>query len=251
MSGTAPAARRRGRGAKVLAAVLGTLVFLVLVGLGTWQVQRLHWKEGLIETMRERMSEPAVDLVAALAADPDVSAQEYRPVTVTGTFDHRYERHFFSTFKGQSGFDVYTPLKLDDGDWVFVDRGFVPYDRKDPATRPQGQVEGRVTVKGLLRRALAEKPSSIIPDNEPDENIFYWKDLRAMAASSGLPGDAPVLGLFVDADDAPNPGGLPMGGTTIVELPNSHLQYAITWYGLAAALAGVLIVWLRRPSGPA
>jgi len=238
------AAARRPR--KLLAVALGAVAFLMLIGLGTWQVQRLHWKEGLIATIGSRMAEPSVDLVAALKADPDISTQEYRPVTVEGTFDHRYERHFFSTFKGQSGFDIYTPLKLDDGDWLFVNRGFVPYDRKDPATRQQGEVEGRVTVKGLLRKALAEKPSSMLPDNEPGKNIFYWKDIRAMAASSGLPADAPVLGLFVDAGDVPNPGGLPVGGTTIIDLPNNHLQYALTWYGLAAALAGVLIAWLRR-----
>jgi len=243
MSETRPAARRPR---KALAVVFGLLGIAVLVGLGTWQVQRLHWKEGLIATIRERMALPPVDLVAALRADPDVAGQEYRPVRVEGTFDHRYERHFLATYEGEPGFYVYTPLKLDDGDWLFVNRGFVPDGRQDPATRPQGQVAGRVAITGLLRAALAEKPSSFVPDNDPVKDIFYWKDLRAMAASSGLPADQPVLGLFVDADKAPNPGGLPIGGVTIVDLPNSHLQYAVTWYGLAAALAGVLLVWLFR-----
>jgi len=236
---------------RTLAVVSGAIVFLILIGLGTWQVQRLHWKEGLIATIDTRMAQKPVDLLSVLKGDADVAGQEYRPVTVAGTFDHRFERHFFSTFKGQSGFDIYTPLKLDDGDWVFVNRGFVPYDRKDPSTRRQGEVGGRVTVTGLLRQALAEKPSSLFPDNEPDKNIFYWKDIRAMTASSGLPADAHVLGLFVDADATPNPGGLPEGGTTIVDLPNNHLQYAITWYGLAAALAGVLVAWLLRQRKPA
>lgn len=243
MSEAVPAASRPR---KALAIVLGLLGIAVLVGLGTWQVQRLHWKEGLIATIQQRMALPPVDLVAALKENPDVAAQEYRPVRVEGTFDHRYERHFLATLDGEPGFYVYTPLKLDDGDWLFVNRGFVPDGRQDPATRPQGQVQGRVTITGLLRTALAEKPSSFIPDNEVDKNIFFWKDLRAMAASSGLSADAKVLGLFVDADKAPNPGGLPIGGVTIVDLPNSHLQYAITWYGLAAALAGVLLVWLFR-----
>ena len=228
---------------KAPAILLASVAFLILIALGTWQVQRLHWKEGLIATIAQRMALPAVDLVTTLT-DPGLAEEEYRPVTVEGTFDHRGERHFLSTFKGESGFEVYTPLKLDDGAWLFVNRGFVPYARKDPATRLEGQVEGRVSIRGLLRKALTEKPSSILPDNEPDKNIFYWKDLRAMAESAGLPVGASVLGLFVDADDTPNPGGLPIGGVTIVDLPNSHLQYAITWYGLAAALAGVLLVWL-------
>lgn len=231
---------------KWLAVVLGLVGIAVLLGLGTWQVKRLHWKEGLIATIRERMALPPVDLVPALKADPAIVGQEYRPVRTEGTFDHRYERHFLATYQGEPGFYVYTPLRLDDGDWLFVNRGFVPDGRQDPATRPQGQVQGHVAVTGLLRTAPAEKPSSFVPDNEPDKNIFFWKDLHAMAATSGLPADASVLPVFVDADNTPNPGGLPVGGVTIVNLPNSHLQYAITWYGLAAALAGVLLVWLFR-----
>ena len=123
----------------------------------------------------------------------------------------------------------------------------MPYDLKDPATRPRGQPEGEVTVTGLARDPLAEKPSSIVPDNDPAKNIFFWKDINAMAATAGLPQGAGVLPFFIDAGPAPNPGGWPVGGVTLVELPNNHLQYAVTWYGLAAALAGVMIVgWRKR-----
>jgi len=237
-----PTQRRRERLWPVL--VLSAVAFVVLIGLGTWQVKRLIWKEGLIATIQERMAMPPVDLLPALDANPDLARQEYRPVRVEGTSDHARERHFLATYEGKVGFYIYTPLRLDDGRWVFINRGFVPDGRQDPVTRKEGQVEGRVTVTGLLREAPAEKPSSFVPDNELGKNIFFWKDLRAMAASSGLPADVPMLNLFIDADDTPNPGGLPIGGVTIVDLPNSHLQYAITWYGLAAALAGVLLVWL-------
>lgn len=226
-------------------------VFLVLIGLGTWQVERLAWKEALLATIESRVDAPPVPLAEVLAGDMSIADQEYRPVTVAGVFDHAAERHFFATHEGETGFYVYTPLKLDSGDWLFVNRGFVPYDRKDAATRAEGQVAGRVEITGLVRAALAGKPSSIVPDNDPQKNIFYWKDIRAMAASSGLPADAPILGLFVDAGPAPNPGGLPVGGVTMIDLPNNHLQYAVTWYGLAAALAGVVAAMLlRRPSEP-
>ena len=88
----------------------------------------------------------------------------------------------------------------------------------------------------------------MVPENQPEKNIFYWKDRDAMAQTAGLPPGAEVLPFFVDADASPNPGGLPVGGVTIIDLPNNHLQYALTWYGLAAALAAVLGVWLvRRP----
>ncbi len=129
---------------------------------------------------------------------------------------------------------------------MLVNRGFVPYDRKDAATRPQGQVEGVATVTGLARNPLTQKPSRIVPDNDPAKNIFYWKDRDQMAATAGLPAGAAVVPILIDADASPNPGGLPIGGVTIIDLPNNHLQYAVTWYGLAAALAGVLVAWLLR-----
>jgi len=231
-----------------------TLVVLaVLLGLGTWQLKRLAWKEALMATIAERLSAEPVALATVLTSDRSIAEQEYLRVRVEGTFVHEAERHFFATFEGKTGFYVYTPLKLDDGAFLFVNRGFVPYDDKEPAKRQEGQVAGKVTVNGLLREALIEKPSSIVPDNDPAKNIFYWKDIREMSETSGLGGDARILGFFVDADNAPNPGGLPVGGVTIVELPNNHLQYAVTWYGLAATLLAVLVVWTwgrMRPSNP-
>ncbi|RUW27074.1 SURF1 family protein [Mesorhizobium sp. M4B.F.Ca.ET.215.01.1.1] len=228
--------------------ILGMALFAVLIGLGTWQVQRLHWKEGLLQTIEQRTHSaprPLAELEKQFAATGDV---DYTPVTVTGTFLHLGERHFFATWEGASGFDVFTPLQLDDGRFVLVNRGFVPYDLKDAAKRPQGEVAGKVTITGLARNPLAGKPSMMLPDNDVQKNIFYWKDRDAMAASAGLPAGAGLVPFFIDADKTPNPGGLPVGGVTIIDLPNSHLQYAVTWYGLAAALAGVLLFRLRRPA---
>ncbi|RWX67130.1 SURF1 family protein [Mesorhizobium sp. M4B.F.Ca.ET.089.01.1.1] len=228
--------------------ILGMALFAVLIGLGTWQVQRLHWKEGLLQTIDQRTHSaprPLAELEKQFAATGDV---DYTPVTVTGTFLHQGERHFFATWEGASGFDVFTPLQLDDGRFVLVNRGFVPYDLKDAAKRPQGEVAGKVTITGLARNPLAGKPSMMLPDNDVQKNIFYWKDRDAMAASAGLPAGAGLVPFFIDADKTQNPGGLPVGGVTIIDLPNSHLQYAVTWYGLAAALAGVLLFRLRRPA---
>lgn len=219
-----------------VAAILAVLAFAALVALGTWQVERLHWKEALLATIDHRIHStprPLSEIERLFADKHDV---EYWPVTVRGTFLHGGERHFLATWQGDAGFDVYTPLKLDDGRYLFVNRGFVPYDRKDPATRSAGQVKGEVTVIGLARNPLAQKPSFIVPDNQPAENIFYWKDLSVMTATAGLPAGAKVLPFFVDANDAPNPGGLPVGGITLINLPNNHFQYALTWYGLALVL---------------
>ncbi len=230
-----------------LAALFGLPAVVVLLGLGTWQVQRLQWKEALVATISERIHAlplPLAEIEAKFAAGAQV---DYWPVTARGQFLHTGERHFLATHEGQSGFFVYTPLRLDDGRMVFVNRGFVPYDLKEPARRLQGQVDGDVTVTGLARDPLVEKPSSLVPDNDPGQNIFFWKDLGSMAATAGLPEGSTVLPFFIDADVAPNPGGWPVGGVTIIELPNNHLQYAFTWYGLAAALVGVMAVgWFKR-----
>jgi surfeit locus 1 family protein len=219
-----------------VAALLGVLAFAALIALGTWQVERLHWKEGLLATIDQRIHSaprPLSEIERLFADRHDV---EYWPVALKGTFLHTGERHFLATWNGDAGFNIYTPLKLDDGRYVFVNRGFVPYDRKDPSTRAEGQVEGEVTVTGLARNPLAEKPSFIVPDNDPAKNMFYWKDLPAMTATAGLPAGATVLPFFVDADAAANPGGLPVGGVTLINLPNNHFQYALTWYGLALVL---------------
>jgi surfeit locus 1 family protein len=242
----AASTRQAGPRLIVVTLILSALALAVLIGLGTWQVQRLHWKEGLLATIAQRIASPPVDLSAIEMHLREAEDIEYRPMRVSGRFFNAGERHFFATWQGQSGFYVYTPLRLDDGRFLFVNRGFVPYDLKEPAKRPGSQPEGEVTVTGLARARLDEKPSFIVPDNQPGDNIFYWKDLNAMSATAGLPAGATVLPFFLDADATPNAGGLPIGGVTLIDLPNSHLQYAVTWYGLALALAGVVGVWLWR-----
>jgi surfeit locus 1 family protein len=241
MSGAAagPAMRRP---LAVLMALACVGAFVVLITLGTWQVQRMYWKQDLLATIDQRVADDPhnlSDIETRYATTRDV---DYWPVTVAGTFEHGRERHYFATWRGHSGFHVFTPLRQEDGRALFVNRGFVPYDRKDAARRAEGQVEGAVEITGLARNADAEKPSFIVPDNDPDRNVFHWKDRAAMAESAGLDPDN-VLPFFVDADDSPNPGGLPGGGVTRMDLPDNHLQYAITWYGLAAALVVVLVAW--------
>lgn len=224
------------------------MAFAILCALGAWQAGRLAWKENLLATIASRMASPpvAVAEIERKVAENTLPDVDYYPVTVTGAFRYESERHFFATWHGATGFYVYTPLELADGRFVFVNRGFVPYDNKDAGTRLEGQVPGEVTVTGLSRNVLTQKPSFLVPDNDEAKNIFYWKDMRAMTATAGLPAGARVLPFFIDAGDAPNPGGLPVGGVTMVDLPNNHLQYAVIWFGLAAALAGVVAVWLLR-----
>ena len=231
-----------------LMSVLALVCLMLLLALGTWQVQRLVWKEDLLATIDTRIHSAPRLLETSLKTEPGT---DYWPVTVAGTFRHESERHFFATWNGQSGYDVYTPFEIAPKAFVFVNRGFVPFDRKEAKTRAEGQIVGPVTIEGLTRSVLDKKPSWVVPENQPDKNIFYWKDIKSMQASANLPAGATVLPVFVDAlKSATPPSGLPVGGVTIIDLPNNHLQYAITWYGLAAALAGVWIVMAVRQREP-
>lgn len=230
-----------------IATGIAVLVALaILISLGTWQVERLYWKEGLLADIAERQTAapvPLADIEAMVAKGDDI---EYRKVTASGTYVNNKERHFFATWRGETGYYIYTPLALADGRYLFVNRGFVPYDNKEPEMRMQGQLTEEQSVTGLARSKLPGKPSWVVPDNDIPKNIFYWKDLDVMASSAGLD-KASVLPFFVDADDTPNPKGLPIGGVTQVDLPNDHLQYAFTWYGLAAVLVVVVALsWFRK-----
>ena len=240
-------AASKGRTRRFLLVALGLCGIAILLWLGTWQVQRLAWKQALIATISERIAAPPQPVAEIEKLASETGDVDYWQVEATGRFLHDRESHFFATWQGQSGYYVYTPFELADRRVVFVNRGFVPFDRKDPATRAEGQVAGQVTIAGLARNRLAEKPSFLVPDNDTARNIFYWKDLAAMTSRADLPSGATVLPFFIDIGKTTVPGGLPVGGVTMVDLPNSHLQYAITWYGLAAALLGVLAVMLWRP----
>jgi len=218
----------------------------ILAGLGTWQVERLAWKQGLIDRIEQRVDAKPVDLTALRVAYAATGDVDYIPVTVSGRFLHEGERYFLSTFDGQAGWNVYTPLVTADGDVLFVNRGFVPYELREPQTRPEGQVEGSVTVTGLARNAPTQKSGYFVPDNDPAKQTFFWRDLDTMATGLALTSDARVLPFFVDAGPGRAPGGWPVGGTTVIEIANSHLQYAITWYGLAFVLAVMTVLLVVR-----
>lgn len=244
MTGSA-VGRDPARGFPWVLSIVTLVALAILLALGTWQVQRLAWKEALIATIDSRVAASPVPLAEVERTAASGGDSEYQPVATSGTYLHAKEQFFFATHDGQSGWFVYTPLQMADGRAVFVNRGFVPYDRKSPETRPEGQIGGEIEVVGLARTAPDGKPSWLVPDNQPAENVFYWKDLAAMTANAGLDPKT-VVPFFVDARKTDVPGGYPVGGVTIVEMPNNHLQYAVTWYGLAAALLGVYIAMLLR-----
>ena len=245
----APRVRRRGT---VVPLVAGAIAMVILLGLGTWQLQRLGWKEALGARIEARLSAPSVPLSDAAAWPAlDLDEWEYRPVEITGTYRNDLETRVYALLgeaKGPlagPGYWIVTPLELSgQGGTVLVNRGFVPLDRADPAMRSGTTVEGPVTVRGLLRRP--EDRNTFTPNDDPAQRLFYARDPAAIGPALNVPALAPFT---VDAIGS-GPGGLPQGGETRVTFTNRHLEYALTWYGLAASLAGVLGVslWRRRRS---
>jgi len=227
----------------ILTLTLGSLAgFAVLIRLGTWQVERLHWKEGLIAERGAAVSAPPIAVPRTLEA---ARSLEFRRVRAVGQFqyDREIAMHAIERKHGDAGYLVIAPLRLDDGAVVLVERGWVPPEKRDAATRPEGNPPGAVAVDGLLRLAPAEKPGWFIPANDPARGEWFWIDLPALARAAGAPAALPF---YIEAGPAPNPGGLPVGGQANTDLPNDHLQYAITWYALAAALLVIYVILLRR-----
>jgi len=215
--------------------------FLVLLGLGTWQVERLFWKQGLIAQRHAAVTAVPIGLPRSLEAAQPL---EYHRVQVTGRFANDRELYLGATAPdGRAGYQVVTPLRLADGSSVLVNRGFIPQDRKAPESRAAGELDGDVTVTGLLRLPPSGKPHWFIPANNAERNYWLYVDVPAMADAAHLDR---VLSFYVDADATPNPGGLPVGGQTLIDLPNDHLQYAFTWYALAVGLAVIYILFIRR-----
>ena len=203
--------------------LLTAIMLAVLLGLGTWQVQRLHWKQNLLAEIDARIHAAPVD-VAGLTDSVDAN---YLPATASGIFQDDHLFYLFSTsLTGVGGYHVLTPLKLADGRMLLIDRGWIPYDRKGNFS----QSVGPVTVTGILR-----KPEHywLQPKNDPARGIWYSIDLVAMAQQAGITAFLPYV---LEVDAAPHPDGYPVGGQTRLTLPSNHFVYALTWYGLAVAL---------------
>ena len=219
---------------------------LLLLGLGSWQIQRLYWKQDLIAQRQVAVS--AAPILATGNLEEDARGMEFHHVTDEGIFLHDKEIFLGATSEaGRQGYQVLTPLLEPGGRIVLVNRGFIPAELKDPAKRAAGQILGTVRVQGLLRLPPAGKPTWFLPDNRPDLNYWFWVDLPAMSAADKLDR---VASFYIDTDASPNPGGWPKGGVTRLALPNDHLQYAITWFSLAVALMVIYFLFHRRNAGP-
>ena len=223
----------------------------ILIGLGFWQLQRLNWKDGLIAQLATRATAQPVALEPVLQAVSKGVDAEYTHVSATGRFRHDLERFVYFPGQGDWGYHVITPLELSDGRAILVNRGYVPRQLRDPSTRIAGSPSGTVTLTGLLRRAPPDRPW-YIPAADPKTLTWSWPEIGDITRSMYGSPDKVVPALLIDADPAPS-GVSPAGGATRLELSNRHLEYALTWFALAAALAGVygfsLVRQLRSQRG--
>lgn len=235
--------RKRARPVWALA-LFGLLALAGIAGLtalGIWQLERRVWKLDLIERVDARIHAspvpaPGPDSWPSIAAASD----EYRRVAVTGRLMNDRETLVQAVSDLGGGFWVMTPLVTDRGFTVLVNRGFVPPEKRDPASRAEGQPQGEVAVAGLLR--ISEPKGGFLRSNDPAAGRWYSRDVAAIAAATGLEQVAPY---FIDADGTRNPGGWPAGGLTVVSFPNSHLGYALTWFALDLMLIGAVLFVIR------
>ena len=213
---------------------------LTLLALGTWQAMRLQWKNTLIQTIQTQASLAAVDLPEKVT----FPEWKYRRVLLQGQFHHDQEIHLFTgprVMKGETGYDILTPMTLLDGRHVLVDRGWVPATHKAQEARLESLVAGAaIPVEGMIHKG--EKQGMFTPENDLDGNLWFWIDMQAAADYTGY--DFPDY--YIRAIEPTSDAEYPIAGEVEIKQRNDHLQYAITWYGLAIIALVIYVLFVRK-----
>ena len=226
-------------------AVVALVAVATFIGLGSWQLQRKAWKEALIESLEQRLSAPAGDLPARERWASLVPANdEFRRVKFSAAFVPGAEALVYTSGSALRsdvsgpGYWVFAPARVASGGLVVVNRGFVPEGRQDPATRVAGATAGDADLVGVMR--WPESRGAFLPQDDPGRNLWFVRDPIAIAAAKSWGEVAPF---FIELESPQPPGGLPRAGALKVNLRNEHLQYAITWYGLALVVVVMFGLW--------
>lgn len=221
---------------------LATLAALVvLLSLGTWQLQRMAWKESLIAHAEAQLAAPALPLPSG-----DLSGLDFRRVAASGAYLHDLAFAFgFSAEAGRPGGRLITPLRLVDGRVILVDRGWMPEDLLPPHVPVGIEPAGTVALEGIARWRGDTARGWMSPDDTPDLRRWYNWDVPAMSAALGLL----VEPLQLVLEQSEGPEGLPKAERVSLDFPNDHLSYAITWYGLALVLVVIYILFSSTKPG--
>ena len=231
-----------GRLWRIMVVTVFMILFAGFMGLGIWQVQRLAWKTDLIARVDDRIH---ADPVEAPAPDVTITRDdhEYLRVKVSGRLRHDLETPVMSVSDLGPGWWIITPLETDRGFTVLVNRGFVPNEMKSADSRPAGPET--VSLVGLLR--VDEGSKGFLRENDPATDSWYAREVAAIAKARGVTG--PTASYFIDAQsgDGIAADSWPRAGMTVVTFSNSHLVYALTWFGLAGgSLFGMVLVLRER-----
>ncbi len=211
---------------------LAALIFVSLLGLGTWQVQRLGWKLELIERVETRaFGEP---VAAPLEPVTEEDHAYLRVTTQEGVFMHDLSQRVKALTELGAGSWLMTPLQTDTR-IIWVNRGFVPTGGRLTQTP-----SAPATVTGLLR--ITEPGGTVLEKNDPAAGRWYSRDVVALSEDAGLGRTADY---FIDADHTGAEDDWPRGGLTQVAFRNSHLSYALTWYAMALLFLGGMVYAVR------
>lgn len=212
------------------------LMLLVLIGLGTWQVYRLKWKERILAQIAAAEAAPAVPLTPGPLPAP------YQKVSATGHFRFDQAAQFGAEVRDTRagptmGFYQIVPLERIGAPPILVDRGWVPQKQEASLDDPAGVA----TVTGFVRPE--EEPHWFSPTDDPAARLFYTLDPHAIGAAIGVPGLMPFT---LVALGSLTPDSYPAPAQHLPRPANNHLSYIITWYGLAAALVIIFAIWVQK-----
>jgi len=210
------------------------IALAILLGLGTWQANKVASKTARIERLQAGLIAAPIPLPSHV---DDPLALEYQRVTFNGVVSSEAPIRVYGTdTRGKAGYFLYLPVKTQFGPSVFVNFGWVPDHGKEKASLPSGAQ----AFSGIVR--ISAVAGSWTPPNDLTKGVWYTADIYEMAKHFGL-GSKDFYPLRIFLDHRGEPSALPRGSQVRIDIPNNHFQYALTWYGLAAALLGVFIVF--------
>jgi surfeit locus 1 family protein len=222
-------------------------VCAISLGLGFWQLKRRETKHDLIAAIAARSTAPPEPL-ADVGQWPHLrpADYEYRHVTIEGRFlPGKTILLFRPSGPGpavlkEPGYDVLTPLHIASGAYVIVDRGFVPQTLIDSIALGERESSDPIRITGLMR--APETRSLFTPADDLARGRAFARDPEAIATFFGL---EPAAAFSIDAEASGEPHLWPRAGSTELRLPDNHLAYALTWFGLAATGAAVFCAYVR------
>ncbi len=220
----------------VITTLCAFILFCIPFGLGIWQIQRLQWKTALLADIAEKQNSYIYDF-SVINPFQDWQSLNYRRAFAVGDFMFlRSIKLKPRTYKGQVGYHLLTPMRLQDGGTIIVNRGWVPEGHH--ITEEYWNAEN-VKITGILKQA--KKPNRFTPENKPKNNEWYWPDIHLISQHVGIDRVAPII-FYQDHQEAETDQDIsyPIGGQINLNIRNNHKAYATTWFLLAVSL---VIVW--------